>query len=245
MNNNSLDTGVEHGPLDRAFEALKTYGPGSGRAALLPLDHAVAQAGGDAKLRKELEDRLLAALQGCETAVAREYICSKLALVGSNACATALAALLPEPQPSTAARNALEAIPGAEAGKKLRTNLPKLTGAEQIGAINSLGARRDQASVGALAALLRHADPAVVAAAAAALGNIGTTKAAKVLRAFQPRAPAALGPKISDALLVCAEHLLADSRKADAKALYVLLAAPHLPAHVHAAAQRGLHACEG
>lgn len=229
--------------LEQAFEALKTYERGSGRAALLPLDTAVAAVQNDPPARQTLEQQFLAALKACSSELAREFICSKLAWIGSTNSVATLAALLPDPQLSCAACSALQAIPDNHAAKALRDSLPKLNSLPKVGVINSLGARRDADSVRVLVRLLKENDTAVASAATAALGRIGSVKAAKALRAFQPKAPPTLQLQLADAALACAEQLLNQGRKTEAQALYQMLAAPTQPAHVQSAASRGLHAC--
>jgi len=231
--------------LERAFEALKTYDLGSGRAGVLPLDRAAAAAQLDDSRRKQLEHRFLTALEDSSSSVARQYVCSKLALIGSEAAAPALAALLGEGPLCLAARNALEAIPSEQAAKALRDSLPSLHGPAKAGVINSLGARRDHNSVRVLARLLKDTDSSVAGAAAAALGNIGSTKAGATLRAFQPRAPEAIRQQVADAVLTCAERLRAGGARSAARALYGLLAVPSQPAHIQTAANQGLRACRG
>lgn len=225
-----------------AFEALKTYDHGSSRAALLPIDEAVAASLDEAAARRQLEQRLVNALKHGGPATAREYLCSKLTLIGSDAAVSALAALLGDRATATAARNALEAIPGNKATKALRDSLPKLVGLQQIGVINSLGARRDAESVRALTRLLPGPDAGIAAAAAAALGDIATTRAARALRDFLPRAPATLRLRMADAILHCAERLVEAEKQTEARKLYQLLAAPAQPKQVQQAAARGLRA---
>ena len=116
-----------------------------------------------------------------------------------------------------AARNALEAIPSEQAAKALRDSLPSLHGPAKAGVINSLGARREHKSVRVLARLLKDTDSSVAGAAAAALGNIGSTKAGATLRAFQPRAPEAIGQQVADAVLTCAERLRAGGARSAAR----------------------------
>ncbi len=228
--------------IEVAFDALRNYHEGSGRAALLPLDRAVASAAGPD--RKRIEQRLLAALQSSTSAVALEYICSKLALLGSDSAVPALAALLSEAQLATAARNALESLPVPSAARALRNSLPKLENALKIGAINSLGARRDPEAVSALARLLRGSDAAVKQAAAAALGNIGSVKAARALQVFWAQAPKELRQPAADAMLVCAGHLESEGHKSKARDVYTLLKASALATHIAAAATRGLQKCD-
>ncbi|MCW5554682.1 MAG: hypothetical protein KIS67_21295 [Verrucomicrobiae bacterium] len=231
--------------LDAAFEALKTYDQGSSRGALMPIDEAVMASLESQSAQKELEQRLITALKKGGSAVAREYICSKLTMIVSEACVPALAAQLTAPEFATAARNALEAIPGAQATKALRDSLPGTEGPQKIGVINSLGARRDADGVRALTPLLKHDDVGVAGAAAAALGDIATTNAAKALREFQPQVPEGLRLRVADAILTCAERLLVAGKPADAQTLYRLLDSTAHPKHVQHAAARGLELASG
>jgi len=226
--------------LSTAFAALNNYDYGSSRAALLPIDEAVVASLADESIRKELETRLVSALRKGGSVTAREYLCSKLALMGTGSCVPAVAALLTTLELATAARNTLEGIPDRQAVKALRKSLSKVKGVQKIGVINSLGTRRDAGSVRVLSALLKDEDPAIGGAAAAALGNIATAKSARVLHEFLPTAPHTLQRQLADACLVCAERLLAAGRKADAASLYRLLTHIALPQDVQHAAARGL-----
>ena len=74
------------------------------------------------------------------------------------AVAAALGALLGEERISHAARNALEAIPGREAGAGLRDALGKTSQRIQVGVIDSLGRRREPESLSVLKPLLDEAN---------------------------------------------------------------------------------------
>lgn len=227
--------------LERAFDALWTYTHGSGRALLVPLDEAVVASVSDAEQRRRLERRLIELLRSDVSSVAREYICGKLALIGSAASAPALAALLADEKVSQAARTTLEALPGADAERALRRALPKLRASAKVGAIDSLGRRADARSVRALAAQLRDADAEVAAAAAGALAAIGNTAAAERLEQFRASAPPGkLKSALADALLACAERLVASGNPRRAAELYRGLLGEASPAHVQLAARRGL-----
>lgn len=231
--------------LNASFEALKVYDQGSSRAALLPIDEAVVRSLDDPAARRTLEQRLVSALSQSGSAVAREFVCSKLTLIGSDSAVPALTDLLNAPETATAARNALEAIPGNKATQALRESLSKVEGWQKIGVIHSLGARRDWESVQVLTRLLDGADVGIAAAAAAALGDIATVKAAEALRDFQTRAPKAMGLKVADAMLNCAERFRAAGKRADATALYQQLATTAQPKHIHLAAAQGLKLTTG
>jgi HEAT repeat protein len=231
---------VDQAAVGRAFESLTTYDHGSSRGALMPIDDAVVAAVGDAGARKALEQRLAAVLRAKVSPLAKQYVCSKLGLIGSADSVPALAELLAEGDVAHAARSALESIPCPEAIQALRDSLPKLAGLQKVGIVDSLGARRDAQSVLALTALLEDPDRQVASAALAALGNIGTPEAAQALQGFLPKAPEVIRLGVADALLACAERLLADGKKAEALAIYKALADPRQPKPIRVAASRGI-----
>ena len=231
--------------VDKAFEALKTYDWGQDRSLLGAIDKAVAASNADAAAQKELETRLAAVLKTDVSGAAKDYVCRKLSLIGSAASVPALAGLLTDEKLSHMSRYALERMPDAEAVGAMRDALPKTSGKLKVGVINSLGVRRDADSTKALVGLLEDSDQEIVAASAAALGEIGTSEAAKTLGAFQEKAPEALRLAAADACLACAERLLADGKKAEAMLIYKSLSKPEQPKHVRLAAMRGLLAATG
>lgn len=234
-----MSTNSETSAIDQAFEALKTYDAGSNRGALQPIDEAVVAAMKDEPSRATLETRLAAVLATEAPAVAKAYVGGKLRLIGGPASVPALAALLAQAELSHAARNALEALPCAEAIDALRASLAKLSGLPKAGVVASLGVRRDAASVPTLTTLLRDHDAQVAAAAIEALGEIGTMEAAEALRAFLPNASGALRSAAADACLTCAVGLQASGHEAEVKALRGLLTGAGLPEYVRTAAERG------
>lgn len=227
--------------LDTAFEALKKFDWGSDLGALAPIEDAITAAHGKPETGKEIETRLIAAMKGELSRDAREYVCRKLANVGSAACVPGLAALLVDKESSHMSRFALEQIPAPEAAQALREAMPKASGLVKVGIISSLGAKRDAAAVAPLGELLKDGDAAIARAAALALGAIGNVESAAVL---QRTLPAGDGPSaIVDALLSCAEALLSSNKLADATAIYKTFAQDHQPRLVRLAANRGLLAC--
>lgn len=226
--------------LDAAFETLKTFDWGADRKLLAAIDEAVPATKGNPAARQALEARLAAVLATGASRAAKDVIFRKLTIIGTAASVPALAALLPEAQWSHMARYAVERIPAPEAALALRDALPKLSGKLKVGVIGSLGARRDAGSVAALAVLLGDADAVVAAAAATALGDIASVEAADALRAAGKTVAAGVKPALADATLVCAERLLADGHKAQAKLVYQALTSAQQPKAVRLAATRGL-----
>jgi HEAT repeat protein len=226
--------------LDDAFAALKTYDWGSDIRALDPIDKAIESAQGKAAEWKPLENRLAPVLKAGVPRAAKEFVCRKLALIGSAQSVPVLASLLNDEELGHMARYALERIPGPEADKALRDALPKATGKNRIGIINSIGVRRDAAGAARLAAQLSDQDAEVAAAAAIALGEVGSPEAAKALEGYRKRAPKEFRNVAADASLACAERLLRRGRKDEALAIFRELGAEGQPAHIKSAAKRAL-----
>ena len=232
----------EASPLDKAFEALKSYKWGTERSVLKPIDDAVAGSYKKPEERKKLELRLASLLKEKLPDAAKDYICRKLRLIGTAACVPFLAPVLRDEKLSHMARYALERIPGPEAVAAMREAVGDLTGRRKIGCINSLGVRRDQESIGLLKKLLDDSDPGIAGAAAAALGAVGNSKAKEILLAYAPKAPEKVRPQVADALLVCAEHLAEAGRKEEALAVYTELTGRRWPRLIRKAALRGISA---
>jgi HEAT repeat protein len=171
---------------------------------------------------------------------AKAIACKRLALYGDKAAVPALAPLLANPELASWARIALEAIPDAEAADALRAATGTLKGPLRIGVINSLGARRDAASVGTLTNLLADADADVASAAAAALGRVGGPAAVAALASRLRDAPVAVRPAVAEGCLVCAARLLAAGAYEDAARMYDAVRGLKVSAPLTVEATRGL-----
>ena len=228
--------------LDTAFEALKTFDWGSDLAALAPIEDAVTASHGKPETRQDLENRLITVLKGPLTRDAQDYICRKLANVGTAAAVPTLAGLLLNKGNSHMSRFALEQIPAPEAAGALRDALPKVSGDLKVGVISSIGARRDRSAVSALSGLLTDSDASVARAAALALGAIGSVESAAALQTALHTAGDRRST-IIDAVFSCAESLLASNQVADASSIYKAFAHESQPRIVRLAAARGLLAC--
>ncbi len=233
---------LDKAAIDKAFEALKTFDWGVDykkyREVLGPIEDAIPATHGDAAARKELETRLAAVLPTGASRAAKDFVGRKLAIIATAESVPALAALLPDKDLSHMARYALEQIPVAAATQALREALAKTSGAEKVGVIGSIGARRDEESIPDLAALVGDSDASIAAAAATALGDIGTAVAAKALQDAKPASdPVKL--RVADARLAAGERLLAAGDKAGALAVYESLIASKPAKSILLAARRG------
>ena len=225
---------------DKAFELLQTYDYGDDRKALNPIDDAIVATQNDKAGRKKLEDQMIAVLQSDATRNGKDYVCRKLKVIGTEASVPALGSMLSDPIHSHMARYALESMPNDAAGAALRDALGKLTGALKAGVIGSLGVRQDDAAVDSLSELVGDSDAVVAKAAARALAAIRSPAAAKALMAAKPNA--ASSSAAVDAMLACAEQLVAGGDANTALQIYSKLAASPVK-HIKLAASNGMLAC--
>lgn len=228
--------------LANAFEALKTFDWGADLALLAPIDDAVIAARGQANAAQDVETRLIAALKEKLSRDAHDYVCRKLAIVGTAAAVPTLAGLLGSKDHSHMARYALERINAPEAASALRNALGTVQGDLKIGVIGSLGARRDAEAIAPLGTILKDENITLARAAALALGAIGTAESAAVLRTALLAASGDTRAVI-DALLSCAESLLAHGKRSDAYSIYKALEGDNQTRLVRLAATRGVLAC--
>lgn len=232
--------------LDAPFSSLQAYDWGADAGFFKAIDDAVIAAYGDAALRDDLEKRLVAIVSGGTSRAAKGYACRKLSLIGTSASVPALAPLLPQKEHSHMARFALERIAGGEATEALRKAFSTLDGDLKLGMMASLAARRDAASVPAIAVLLAG-DEKTAVAAADALGMIRDAASVQALAAAATSASGKKARAITDARLACAEAMLAGGKHSEAMAIYraIEASAAGKPAEKPTllAAKRGIVAC--
>jgi len=174
--------------------------------------------------------------------------CRELQRIGGKDAIPVLAPLLLDAEMTHMARYALEPMPYPEVGAALRDALGKTSGRTQIGIIASLEARKDTEAVPPLIALLADADEGVAQAAAKALGKIGTSDAIEALEGVVAKPDLSLASVVvvCNALLDCADDLVAKGQKDQAIALYNRLSElPNAPVQVRSAALRGTVLAQG
>jgi HEAT repeat protein len=189
---------------------------------------------------KTREAHLIAVLKSNSGQKEKADACRDLAIVGTRDAVTPLAALLDDEQLSHMARYALETIPDSSVDAAFRDALLRLKGRPLVGVIGSMGVRRDEKAVVGLTRMLHEADSEVVQAAARALGRVGTSTAASILRGSWASTPAVNHPAFCEGLFRCAESLAAQGQRRQAIALYDYLRAVTPLSHpLRAGAVRG------
>ncbi len=204
--------------LDQAFEALKTYQWGVDPKAIKPIQDAVVATHGDSAARGKLESRLAAVLNTDVPRAAKDTVCRALKTIGTSGSVPALAKLLHDEQLSHMARHALQTIDAPEAAKALVAAIDKAPKKIKIGIISSLGARGNDVPVAPLAKALSDKDAEISTAGALALGALGSADAVKALGSAKVNDTNRIA--VCDAMLQCAESMLAHGKKSEAKVIY-------------------------
>lgn len=182
--------------------------------------------------------KLIALLQSDAAPFDKAKACQRLALIGTKEAVPALAALLADERLGNYARFGLEPIPDPTVDDALRDALGKLHGRLLVGAINSVGVRRDAKAVGALAKLAGDPSPEVAPSALAALGQIATSEAVETMQRALAGDSAALRAAAADACLVAAERLLAQGKREESVRLCDAAGHADVPQQILAAATR-------
>lgn len=228
-------------PFSLAMEAIAKYAYGDNREPLAQISDAVRATAAMPESRALIEQAFIDFLKSDASLAGKSFICRQLSLVGSDACISTLAAMLPDPKTSDIARYTLESLEGEKVDAALRNALNTTSGREQIGIIGSLGQRRDAKAVPALSNLVfNQEDPQVAAAAIAALGQIATPDAIRSLQNAKDSAGGELRDQLLDAYLRCADTLADAGRKAEAMEIYREVFRPEEPEMIRNAALRGM-----
>jgi len=173
--------------------------------------------------------QLIDVLQSDAPPQIKAITCKKLAIYGTADAVPDLEKLLHNPQLASWARIALEAIPDPAADEALRNAVRQLDGRLLIGAVNSVGVRRDPHAVELLTRKIRHHDAEVASAAAVALGRIGNLQAAEALQQSLATTPADVRSAVAEGCIRAAERLLAEGKTRQAVQLYDKVRAAEVP----------------
>lgn len=206
---------LDTGKLDALIADLKHYDWDKHRHPLGEIDAILLEQTRNPSGLKIIESKLLTVLDAEVSAPAADFICRKLAVIGTEQSLPVLSKMLAERNTSNMARYALEKIAVSEVDGILVKTLNATSDKDiQIGLITSLGRRKALNAMGDLAGFAKAKDPAVSAAAIHALGLLGSVKAAEELDALESTLNGPLKLNTQEALLSCAE-ILNDSGNTD------------------------------
>jgi HEAT repeat protein len=221
------------------LEKIWGYEYGQSRKPLAELEEFLRSALESPEILKKTEKQFTKLLRSDATLDAKQFACRQLSVIGSEDSVSVLAAMLGEPETADMARYALERIEGESVDEALLKALPKATGKEKTGIINTLGARGDGKSVGVLAGLIYDSDVQIATAAVAALGRIADSSAASTLAKATGKTSGKLKQQVLHAYLNCTDNL-AKHDKAKALEIYSQAYSSENPESIRIAGLRGI-----
>ncbi|TWU33697.1 HEAT repeat domain-containing protein [Novipirellula artificiosorum] len=178
----------------------------------------------------EAEQPLIDILASDAPKAEKAITCKKLAVWGSGAAVPELSKLLADPELTSWARIALEAITDTSADAALIDALETTEGRTLVGVINSIGVRKSPDAVDGLTQQLANDDEGVATSAAVALGKIGGEQVVTTLRkTIEDENTAALRSAAAEGLILCAEAAVADGDAENAIELYDAIRQADLP----------------
>lgn len=210
--------------VDKVVAEAARFNDGQSQAPLMAMEQLVNRTHGNADLRRHLELRLVALLEGEASAAAKQCACHQLWRIGTAASLPALSRLMVggDACMAEAACYAISKHPSPAADQTLTAALGSAKGNGLLAIINLTAERRLPGAAPALITLASGNDATLAAAATAALGKIAT-----------PDAIAALTGMRSDeagyALLQAGRELAARGQQAEAWELLEKLGAAALP----------------
>ena len=222
--------------LDVLLRKIAAYEYGQSRADLIEITNLIRESDN----KQQFEEPMPAFLQSDATPAAKQFICRKLSIIGTQRSVTTLAKMLLDGQTSDMARYALERIPGTAVDEALRQALLKTTGKTKVGIINSLGQRRDGKSVAVLKSLIYNSDMPTATAAVVALGKIADPGAVESLSEAKDKTSGELRQSILYAYLECADELAEQGQKKQAFEINKQLYSSDARTPIRIAALRGM-----
>ena len=245
-----LCSGMTHAiTLDEAFEKLETHQFGQNTDVLNFLHETAVTSHSDSALRKKLNDGLIRILDSDAAYDAKQFACRQLALTATEEHIPTLARHLGDERMTHMALYVLTHIDSPEVDKLLISTLMRTTGTAKLGVINTLGNRRNDYAVSILDLQLDSQEEQTSIAAIRALGHIGTVSARISLFLYEKWSSneRSYGKTIAvaQAYLDIADSLLADGDRKQAASIYQSVYDKDYPAHIRAAALKGLVAVIG
>lgn len=224
--------------VDEAIEKLKTYRFGTNNEVLDFLHETAVRSHSDMALRKKLNEGLTFILESDADYDAKQFACRQLALTATTEHIPILSKYLTDEKMSHMALYVLTHIDSPEVDQVLLTALEEATGRAKLGIINMLGNRRCSAAVEPLGKLMVSADKQVANEAVKAIGRIGVAGA--ILQEALAENEHAAKDVIAEACLECADRFLEKGQNRAGASLYKSVFRSGLPAHIRAAALKGL-----
>ncbi len=228
--------------LAAAVQAVSDYDFDRPRTRLVELERIINATNGNRTARMQIEKLMAGLLVSKATVAAKQFLCKKLWIIGTDLSLPALASLLEGPDPvlAEAACYALRSQDSAAALAALRNSLARTRGVARIAIINLLGEKQDAASTPQIIALAADPDPLLSDAAICTLGKIATREAVAALTRMHRASDPARRLDCAHALLQAGQQLSKRGNSVAAKDLWGQLIKDTEPAQIRRGASLAL-----
>ena len=198
------------------LDSIKNYKIGDDRSNLSEIYKIVIDAKNNQNKNAEVEKELLSFFKSDASFDAKQFVSRELRIVGGESSAKELKIFLNDEKLSDLVRYAIEDIQSPEVDKVLIEALPQGSDRIKIGIINSLGFRKSQNAVDAIAKYINDKNINLSFAAISALGKIANEKCITVLDKNLNVKNESLRNVILNSYLRCADNLLLKKKQIEA-----------------------------
>ena len=225
--------------IDRMLADLAGYKYQDSRETLAEVDSFTNLFAHNTEMLAYLEQKFVGFLNSDATLDSKQFICKKLALIGTKASVKTLGKMLLKQETSDMALMAIEQIDDPSVDKLLVRSVKKTSGNIQAGIINTIGRRKDTGAVKVLAKLVSSDDIQVQESALAALGKIANSKALGVLEKNVGKLSGRAQSVAYDSYLKCVDNI-AQTNGSEAFGIYEKIYNGDAPSTARAAALNGM-----
>ena len=199
---------------------------GDNRKSLTVIEDMIRVAHRNPGYLSRIEQSLVSFLLSDATVASKRVIGKYFSVIANDSSAEPVSSLLDDPELFETALYILERISDEPVNVLLREKLSAVNDNIKVSIINTLGSRQDENAVSKLKEYIRSNNPDIATASATALGNIGTWKAAKVLKKSMKQTTGNQRQIIVNAYLKCGNLLLQTRDLKKAKKIFTHLSRP-------------------
>jgi HEAT repeat protein len=208
--------------IEAAIQAVSDYDFDRPRTKLVEVERLINSTHGNRTARLQIEKLMAGLLTSKATVAAKQFICKKLWIMGSDLSLPALASLLEGSDPvlSEAACYALRSQDSAAALAVLRKSLTRCRGVARVAILNLLGDKKDATNTAQIIALASDPDPLLSDAAICALGKIASGESVAALDRMHRGSDPTRRLNSAHALLQAGQQLAQRGNSAAARAIW-------------------------
>jgi len=219
---------------------VKNYEYGDNRKNLTVIEDMIRVADRNPDYLNRIEQSLVSFLLSDASVSAKQVVGKYFSVIANESSAEAVSSLLNDSYLFETALYILERIPNESVNELLREKLRGVEDSVKVSIIHTLGAKQDKESISVLKKYILSENSDIATATATVLGNIGTWKAAKILKKSLNQSTGIQRQTIVHAYLECGNHLLDSGNLKKAKKIFSHLNRSNESPIIRSTAIRGL-----